>query len=234
MTTYGEQLVFDPSKQMKVYTTTPLQATKVLETKCITTGRNSGYRGEMMLACRTLNQDDSLRYIKEWESGGEQGKHPVDWAVDFAFSSAIFARARMKSVTVVIKGRCYQYNFSSVELLDQPIYTEVRPNWWHYSFETGAAATLFPLSPEQVQRFYDVCEAMDRGEVRVKDTEFAFLLTRDPRARQLRKDILRQVKHEWVLVHSPNWRVAFKKNFDFEVPKLIHGQNYAKVMPPTH
>lgn len=186
--------------------------------------RNSHFRGELLLACSKIHPEDIIRYDNLYYEYG-LGQNPVEWATEFPYASSIFARAVLWDVRLIDPS--FEYVFSEIHPLPEPIFMKVEPMWWSFDLKTREIIRQFPLSEENIGFFYDLCQRIESNQLPT-DHPALFLLNSDPRAKKARQGILVRKNGCWQVIRLPNWRVTFSKRFGKQyIPELTPGQNYA-------
>jgi len=208
---------------MHVLTLTPVDTwrlAKGLDLGAIPFGRKLDYRGEILLACSKMRRQDIKRYnllytSLYWDDLSSKYPNPSDWVMDFRYQSSIFARAKLVDIFADSDG--FRYFIKDVSLLPEPIHIEtfskVFPFWWEFDLEKREIVRKYPLSPENIAHFYDLCLRIERREPIPEDHPAHFMLGQDFRPRKLRQGILKTTASGWRTIYTSKWRRQFARRF---------------------
>lgn len=199
---------------MRVLTIRPIKVVQLLLPNAdlsVDYGRSIKYRGEILLSCGWMSQEQIEQYIKIYDHR-TMDQNPVDWAISYPLLKSIFAKAYLDEI--VKRENRYHYQLSRLEMLDQPIKFWAKPHFlWYYDLEKRKKIRNYPPSDENIGHFYRLCQSIDEGNGVPSDNPARFLLDDEPRARALRKGILKRINWEWRVTRSPDWKKTFEKRF---------------------
>lgn len=176
-------------------------------------GRKLNYRGELLLASTKIDKEAANRYIEIYDSRFFE-QDPVEWRLNSPIASKIFAKAHLVDVITVKNG--YEYHFTDIVVLDPALEARIGRFWWNFDLETGKPVFNYPISPENIANFYQICEKIDNGEAIPEQNPALFILDDDPRARVLRRGILKRINWKWHVIRYPHWKKTFEKRFGAE------------------
>lgn len=176
--------------------------------------RNSFYRGRTLLYSSKIHKKDTDKYT-EYYIKNYGVWNPVDWLEQNPFPGTIFGEATLIDVKKW-QGK-WIYQFVNYESLPEPIEVDkMYSHWWQYDLEKNQIIKFYPLSGDTIKQFYNLCEWIDRKGVVPENHPVRFLLEDDPRARKVRKGILRKINGRWRVVRLPSWKKIFVKRFGEE------------------